>query len=108
MAWYAKIENNEVIEVSFIIDSLDSNWLFREYGGTWLRCTEDGTVRGIFPAVGFKYDRVKDEFFPPQPFNSWTYNEILKRWTTFVDCPPDGKRYKWNECGQEWVLSKSL
>jgi hypothetical protein len=66
MAWYAKIENNKVIEVTFVVDNLDSNWLYRECGGKWLKCTEDGSLRKLFPAIGFIYDENEDVFCYPE------------------------------------------
>lgn len=103
MAWYAKIENNKVIEVTYLVDNLDSNWLYREYGGTWLKCDEKGVIRKTFPAVGFTYDKEKDAFYPPQPFASWTYDEAKKYWVSPVAYPTDGQSYKWDETVENWI-----
>jgi hypothetical protein len=105
MAWYAKIENNKVVEVTFLVDTLDNGWLYREFGGTWLKCDEQGTIRNIFPAVGFTYDKEEDAFYPPQPFASWTYDEAKKYWVPPVAYPTDGKEYTWNEDAINWVES---
>lgn len=103
MAWYAKIENSKVAEVTFVADLLDSNWLYREFGGTWLKCDDQGAIRSIFPAVGFAYDKDKDAFFPPQPFASWAYDEAKKYWVSPVAYPTDGKRYRWDEAVKNWI-----
>lgn len=103
MAWYAKIENNKVADVTFVVDNLDSNWLYQEFGGTWLRCDEQGAIRHLFPAVGFTYDKEKDAFYPSQPFASWTYDEAKKYWVSPVAYPADGKQYQWNEQQQQWI-----
>lgn len=103
MAWYAKIENSTVVEVTYLVDSLDSDWLYREQGGTWLKCDENGAIRSLFPAVGFTYDKAKDAFCPPQPFASWTYDEAKKYWVAPVAYPTDGKTYTWNDNQQQWI-----
>lgn len=33
--------------------------------GTWLQCSYNGTVRGVFPGIGFTYDAELDEFVAP-------------------------------------------
>ena len=103
MAWYAKIKNNKVAEVTFVVDTLDGDWLYREFGGTWLKCDEKGAIRNLFPAVGFTYDKEKDAFLPPQPYASWTYDEAKKYWVSPVAYPTDGKRYKWDEATTNWI-----
>ena len=103
MAWYAKIENNKVIEVTFVVDNLDSNWLYREYGGAWLKCDEKGVIRKTFPAVGFTYDKEKDAFYPPQPYQSWILNEETCLWGPPIPYPDDGGQYGWDESTTSWV-----
>jgi hypothetical protein len=103
MAWYAKIENNTVAIVLYLVDTKDSDWLYREYGGTWLRCAEDGSIRQCFPATGFTYDSQRDAFVPPKPFDSWVLDEATCRWKAPVPMPTDGTRYTWNEETQSWI-----
>ena len=104
MAWYAKIQNNIVVEVTFVVDNLDSDWLYREFSGTWLKCDEQGAIRNLFPAVGFTYDKGKDAFLPPQPFASWKLNEQSCLWNAPVAMPTDGKQYTWDEATTAWEL----
>ena len=33
--------------------------------GTWLQCSYNGSMRGVFPAFGFSYDADLDEFIAP-------------------------------------------
>jgi hypothetical protein len=103
MAWYAKIENNIVIDVLYLVDTKDSEWLYREYGGTWLRCAEDGSIRQFFPAAGFTYDSQRDAFLPPKPFASWIFDEATCCWISPVPMPTDDMRYTWNEETQSWI-----
>ena len=46
-------------------------------------------------------DASKDAFIPPQPFASWILDETTCQWKAPVDCPSDGKVYKWKE-GLTW------
>ena len=57
--------------------------------------------RKNYAGVGYTYDPVRDAFYGPQPFESWTLNEDTCLW----DCPverPEGE-YWWKEDTQEWV-----
>ena len=103
MAWYAKIENNIVTDVLYLVDTKDSDWLYREYGGKWLRCAEDGSIRQCFPSIGYNYDSQTDAFTPPKPFASWTLNETTCRWEAPISMPTDGKPYRWDEPTTSWV-----
>tara|TARA_R100001460_G_scaffold6488_2_gene17059 strand:+ start:831 stop:1808 length:978 start_codon:yes stop_codon:yes gene_type:complete len=57
--------------------------------------------RKNYAGVGYTYDPVRDAFYAPQPFASWTLNEETCLW----ECPveiPEGE-YWWKEDTQEWV-----
>ena len=57
--------------------------------------------RKNYAGVGMIYDPVRDAFYAPQPFESWTLNEDTCLW----ECPvekPEGE-YWWKEDTQEWV-----
>ena len=57
--------------------------------------------RKNYAGVGYIYDPVRDAFYAPQPFESWTLNEESCLW----ECPvekPEGE-YWWKEDTQEWV-----
>ena len=57
--------------------------------------------RKNYAGVGYTYDPVRDAFYAPQPFESWTLNEESCLW----ECPverPEGE-YWWKEDTQEWV-----
>ena len=57
--------------------------------------------RKNYAGVGYTYDPVRDAFYAPQPFESWTFNEDSCLW----ECPvekPEGQ-YWWKEDTQEWV-----
>ena len=62
--------------------------------------------RKNYAGIGFKYDRTKDAFIPPKPFNSWTLNEETCQWNSPIPYPEDGKNYIWNESTQQWDLNE--
>ena len=83
------------------------------YGkGGLCRRTSYNTVGGVhqnggtpfrknYAGVGYTYDPVRDAFYAPQPFESWTLNEDTCLW----ECPvekPEGE-YWWKEDTTEWV-----
>ena len=57
--------------------------------------------RKNYAGVGMTYDPVRDAFYAPQPFESWTLNEDTCLW----ECPverPEGE-YWWKEDTTQWV-----
>ena len=57
--------------------------------------------RKNYAGVGYTYDPVRNAFYSPQPFESWTLNEESCLW----ECPverPEGE-YWWKEDTGEWV-----
>ena len=72
---------------------------YNTYGGVH---QNGGTpFRKNYAGVGMTYDPVRDAFYSPQPFESWTLNEESCLW----ECPvekPEGE-YWWKEDTTEWV-----
>jgi hypothetical protein len=111
MAHWAKIENGIVVQVNVVEDDfLQANP--DRYTGQWIK-TSYNTQGGIhllggtplrknYAGVGYVYDEVRDAFYAPQPYPSWTLNETTCYWEAPVLMPTDGKIYIWNEDNQEW------
>ncbi len=59
--------------------------------------------RKNFAGVGYKLDRIRDAFIPPQDFPSWTLNEFSCLWKAPTPMPTDGKPYRWDEATLAWV-----
>ena len=57
--------------------------------------------RKNYAGVGYTYDPVRDAFYAPQPFASWTLNEETCLWEAPVEKP--GGEYWWKEDTTEWV-----
>ena len=93
MSKYALIINNVVDN---IIVCEDSN--ISLFPGTYIKVTD---ARGEAKNGG-SYNLEKDKFIDPQPYPSWTLNE-LDEWVS-----PTGQGYTggqaWNEEDQEWII----
>ena len=63
------------------------------------------SFRKNFAGIGYKYDRIRDAFIPPQPYLSWVLNEETCRWEAPIPYPDDGQLYNWDESTKSWVLS---
>ncbi len=119
MSHFAQIDNNNVVTRVIVaeqpvIDSgalgEPSNWIQTSYntkGGVHYAPNSnepDGAValRKNYAGKGFTYDKDRDAFISPKPFESWALNEDTCCWEPPVPYPADKKRYGWNENGQSW------
>ena len=107
--------NAKIDEIAALPTMIVDNTIYWEgyYGkGQLCKRTSYNTVGGIhqnggtpfrknYAGVGYIYDPVRDAFYTPQPFASWTLNEETCLW----ECPvekPEGD-YWWKEDTIEWV-----
>jgi hypothetical protein len=95
-------------------ETIDNTVYWEGYYGKGQLCkrTSYNTIGGVhqnggtpfrknYAGVGYTYDPVRDAFYAPQPFESWTLNEESCLW----ECPvekPEGE-YWWKEDTEEWV-----
>ncbi len=91
MANYAKVINNVVTKV-IVADASYINSLVENEPGIWVETTNAST--------DWNYDG--NNFYPPQPFDSWTLNTDTYTWEPPVSHPTDGNPYTWNEDTQTW------
>lgn len=122
MAHFAEIGiDNIVLRVVVIHNNelLDSNGQESEakgakfcqdlFGGTWVQTSYNATIRKNYAAEGFKYDSQRNAFIAPQPYPSWTLDEITCRWCAPVPYPTNTgtaenpKRYNWDEASRTWL-----
>ena len=127
MGHYAKVQNGTVIQVivaepeffDFFVDSSPGKWIKTSYnirGGVYYdpetnEPAEDQSVinedearlRKNYAGIGFTYDRDRDAFIPPKPYDSWVLNEDTCLYDPPVPYPNDGKFYEWDEETQSWV-----
>jgi len=119
MPHFAKVSNKKVVKIisadetffEKFIDSEPGEWLQTSYntrGGIHYdpETNEPSTdqpkaSRKNYAGVGYTYDRTRDAFIPPKPYESWTLNEETCLWDPPIEKPIDGK-YIWNEETQTW------
>lgn len=126
MAHFSKInENNFVTNVIVISNDDEKNaekFISEELGldGVWIK-TSYNTRRGIhydpntnqpsedqskafrknYGTIGYYFDKQKDAFIPPKPFESWILNEETCWWEPPIPRPEEGI-WIWNEEIQNW------
>lgn len=125
MAYFAKLdENNIVTQVisvnnAEIVDS-DGNesesigieWCRNWSGGhaNWVQTSYNRKIRKNYAGVGYTWDKERDAFIPPKPFESWTLNETTCAWESPVPMPEpvDGIIWVWNESTVSWQSIKGM
>lgn len=122
MAHFAKIENGMVVNVivaeqDFIDTLADKDmWIQTSYnsrGGVHY-FADIGIPSGLphlrynYAGVGYIYDRKRDAFIPPKPYDSWILNETTCLWESPIPYPLDDKEYYWNEEELNWVEYNQL
>jgi len=71
MAHFAEIDENNIVLRVLVTDNNDPNedegyqWLIDNVGGTWIKTSYNGKIRGQFAGIGDVYDPVADKFVTP-------------------------------------------
>jgi len=121
MAYYAKIENGIVVQVNAVDEQFFADNPER-YTGIWKQTSfntrggihynpdsdipstnQSKALRKNYAGIGMIYDEVRDAFYAPKPYESWTLNETTCYWESPVPYPNDNKFYQWNETTKEWT-----
>lgn len=86
MSHWAEInEENKVIRV-LVGDNNDPNgdegyqWLIDNLGGTWLKTSYNGKIRGNYAAVGYIYLPLEDIFMPVKCHSDAILNAEAAKW----------------------------
>ena len=118
MAHYTFLDKNNIVtEVIVGKDEGNFDWE-QQYGsfrGQACKRTSFNTHGGVhanggvpfrknYAGIGYTYDRERDAFIPPQPFDSWVLNEDSCLWEAPTPIPEDGQEYTWDEGAQQWVI----
>lgn len=115
MSHFAKVLNGTVTQVivaepeffDMFVDSSPGEWIQTSYNTHGGVHANGGTpIRKNYAGIGFTYDRERDAFIPPKPFDSWTLNEETCLWEAPVAYPTDGGFYSWDEASANWVPVK--
>ena len=130
MASFAKLNKDNIVEkVESVVNDVlkDSNnieqesigveflkKLYNEPNAVWKQTsynTHDGVhTKGGIPlrknhaGIGYTYDKDRDAFIPPKPYNSWILNENTCKWEAPVPRPNDNNLYTWNEEILNWDM----
>jgi hypothetical protein len=125
MANFAELDGNNIVKRVLVTDNaLDDqglDWLEKTFGGTWMQ-TSYNTSGGVhalggvafrknYAGIGYSYDKSKDAFISPKPYESWVLDEVSFLWVTPIPLPDDakknpdakGKFYEWNESEVNWT-----
>jgi hypothetical protein len=111
MAHFAKVIDGIVTEVLVIEQAVidtgafgdPSLWVQTSYNTHGGVHPEGRPLRKNYAGVGYTYDTVRDAFYAPQPFPSWTLNEDTCLWAAPVPYPTGGGTYRWDEGTLSWI-----
>jgi hypothetical protein len=111
MAHFAKVQDGKVVQVivaepdffETFVDTSPGEWVQTSYNTHGGQHPEGRPLRKNYAGIGFTYDRDRDAFIPPQPFESWLLNEETCMWDAPIPYPDDGGVYEWNEETLAWV-----
>jgi len=103
MSHFAKVENNIVTKV-IVAEPEFFNTFVDTSPGEWIQTSYTGAIRKNYAGIGYTYDKARDAFIPPKPFESWLLNEDTCLWDAPVAMPDDGQMYTWNEETTDWDL----
>lgn len=111
MAHFAKVENGVVTEVLVIEqDVIDTGafgdpslWVQTSYNTRGGQHPNNTPLRKNYAGIGYTYDAVRDAFYEPKPFASWTLNEDTCLWAAPMPYPTDGGKYQWDEGTLSWI-----
>ena len=103
MSHFAKINSNNVVTevIASEKDFINSGLVGDEF--LWVQTSYNNNFRKNFAGAGFTYDKTRDAFIPPKPFNSWILDEATCLWQPPTAMPNDSKLYRWNEDTTAWV-----
>jgi hypothetical protein len=117
MAFFAKLDSNNLVTEVNVIDDSDVNFLtfpasepigiqyLTQWSGgytNWKQTSEIGAYRKHYAGTNYVYDATLDAFIPPKPYPSWLLDTINCVWTPPTPYPTDGKQYVWDESTLSW------
>lgn len=112
MAHYAKVNDGIVIDVivaeaeyfDTFVDDTPGEWVQTSYNTRGGVHSDGGTpLRKNYAVISGIYDSVRDAFYRPQPYPSWTLNETTCMYEAPTAYPSDDKFYEWDEDTTNWV-----
>jgi hypothetical protein len=110
MSHFAKVCDGKVTQVivaekeffDTFVDSSPGTWIQTSYNTHGNQHPEGRPLRGNYAGIGYTYDATNDVFYAPQPYPSWTLNNLTWLWESPVSMPTDDKKYIWDETITNW------
>ena len=118
MAYFAKLENNIVVQVISVSNDVcgEPTLNFPEtesagrafiantlkFDGVWKQTSYNNNIRKQYAGIGYTYDADADVFVAPQAYPSWTL-DTNHDWQPPTPMPLTGGPYRWSEETLEWV-----
>ncbi len=98
MPYYAQIDVNSRVSSVIVADFSHICTI----SGIWIPASDDKSINGNYPGIGYTWFPSWNTFMPPKPYASWNFDAETLTWKCPVDYPDDGRRYVWREEGQYW------
>ena len=130
MGNFAKVHNGIVEQViaaepeffNTFVDSSPGEWIQTSYntrGGVHYQPnsfvpSEDQSkaLRKNYAGIGYSYDKQRDAFIPPKPFNSYILDENTCTWKPPIAMPSteleENQYYFWNESTVNWEIRQYI
>ena len=104
MSHFAEVDENGIV-LRVIVAEQD----FIDSGAVgdprrWVQTSYNGNIRKNYAGQGFTYDKARDCFIEPKPFDSWVLEEDTAKWKAPKPIPDDKIPHKWNEQKGDWEL----
>lgn len=98
--YFAKLNEANIVESVIVAQS--AGWCEDALGGVWVETWADGEERKNYAGIGYTYDKERDAFIPPQPFESWVLDEDTCLWEAPLPHPAEGN-HTWDEETTSWI-----
>lgn len=111
MAYFAKINNNNIVEQVFVISDeslIDANGNSVDKLGIDLcryLSNYDNWIKADYAAEGYYYNAATGTFMPPKPYDSWVL--VGNEWEAPTHAPIEDGKYFWNEEILNWQLDEN-
>lgn len=106
MSHFAELDENDIVLRVIVIEQEEINSGRWGDPSRWVQTSYNNNFRARFAGIGYTYDRVRDAFIPPKPFESWIFDEETLDWRAPVPHPDDdGNIYSWSEEQQAWLTN---
>ena len=127
MAHFAELDETNTVKRVIVVHNnelLDENGNESEakgiafcqslFGGNWIQTSYNNNFRKNYAGIGMVYDTIRNAFYAPQPYPSWTLDEDTCVWQPPVPMPvnpytPDQQEYwlqpvyQWDEATLTWI-----